>query len=788
MPIIPTKWLSPSHLLSTTVELFSPNTFEITTFACVATITASSLPTIPRHPLARRYMQHRSMHHRSMPRHSHAMGSSRARPVLLLDDEDLDIVMEENGNGRLTELYNEPLLPFFLRRVSRRSTIGSFVPVIKLNDDEEDDSDLEITSPLNRSLRRGPQRDDDDLIELELIILDDDDALSILGVQPIRVEEVSQDNIADQQRVRRRGRRQPIVIERRNSVVAPPFKRLAAYKHRDLDLKPNKTVEVNDGTFLKIQSIIHNTQTNEIKIRGHRLQRTKELNGLLAKKMNEVVLCLEIELDDPRELLEQAVSEVSLDDITRLRNTRTTNSKFPLCRNTNPAEFRSKESYLLEGGLTARWKYTCTFASAAARYKNVFQERSLERFEPSECLENFRIHPLARRYAWRGETIPGGTYQGASSWNEAEVIDLDSLPISESPRLPQTIDLTQSELATPPDSGSIRSSTLSPEPPVVRTRGQKLTYGDAFCGAGGATRGAEMAGLRVVWGFDFWQPACASWQANFRHARNYCLHSQSFVNIASRAERDGFENPIKVDVLHLSPPCQTWSPAHSKEGKDDEMNVASLFAVQAVIEASKPRVVTLEQTFGILFPKFRWYFNCLIHMFTVLDFSIRWAIVPLSQWGLPQRRHRLIIIAACPGEILPKMPLPTHSEGGFGGLKPFVSVNETIAAIPRDAPNHDLNGAPKRSFPPWDGSKILPRAICSDGGQGNCHPSGKRDLTLREFASLQGFPLGHVFLAPYVKKQIGNAVPPCGAKVIFESIKEELDRADGIVEAPVLIE
>jgi hypothetical protein len=31
-------------------------------------------------------------------------------------------------------------------------------------------------------------------------------------------------------------------------------------------------------------------------------------------------------------------------------------------------------------------------------------------------------------------------------------------------------------------------------------------------------------------------------------------------------------------------------------------------------------------------------------------------------------------------------------------------------------------------------------------------------------------------------------VPPCGAKVIFESIKEELDRADGIVEAPVLIE
>jgi len=48
-----------------------------------------------------------------MPRHSRAMDSSRARPVLLLDDEDLDIVMEESRNGRLRELYNEPFAALF---------------------------------------------------------------------------------------------------------------------------------------------------------------------------------------------------------------------------------------------------------------------------------------------------------------------------------------------------------------------------------------------------------------------------------------------------------------------------------------------------------------------------------------------------------------------------------------------------------------------------------------------------------------------------------------------------
>jgi DNA (cytosine-5)-methyltransferase 1 len=62
------------------------------------------------------------------------------------------------------------------------------------------------------------------------------------------------------------------------------------------------------------------------------------------------------------------------------------------------------------------------------------------------------------------------------------------------------------------------------------------------------------------------------------------------------------------------------------------MNTASLFAVEAVIEVTRPRAVTFEQTFGITHPRFRFYFNALIRMFTSHDFSIRWAVVPLAQW------------------------------------------------------------------------------------------------------------------------------------------------------------
>jgi len=351
------------------------------------------------------------------------------------------------------------------------------------------------------------------------------------------------------------------------------------------------------------------------------------------------------------------------------------------------------------------------------------------------------------------------------------VIDLSSdlAPSRKQPLMSQAIDLTLSDFSTPPDAGLLQSRSRSPS--------QTLTYGDAFCGGGGATRGAVMAGLRVKWGFDFWEHACANWQSNFPWANCYKMAAHEFVELALRSDPE----LMKVDILHLSPPCQCFSPAHSIEGRDDEMNTASLFAVASVIKVCRPRVVTLEQTFGIGFQQFGFYFNSLINMFTSLDFSVRWSFIPLAQWGLPARRQRLIIIASCPGEVLPEMPAPTHSETGSNGLKAFVSVNQVLATIPANASNHEKTKVfdPSRRQPPWDGNKILPRAITTGGG-GNYHPSGDRDFTVREYATLQGYPLNHKFAGSYLKKIIGNSVPPIVSQVLFASIKKDLAKADGV--------
>lgn len=190
-----------------------------------------------------------------------------------------------------------------------------------------------------------------------------------------------------------------------------------------------------------------------------------------------------------------------------------------------------------------------------------------------------------------------------------------------------SIDISSSELSMPPPFGDIKNTTETRQL-ICRTPGQKLTYGDAFCGAGGTTRGAVMAGFRVKWGFDEDSAPCGTWRVNFPNAACYQLHSSGFIALAKKNRN----LDMKVDILHLSPPCQFFSSAHTVAGVKDEVNLASLFAVHDIIDVARPRIVTLEQTFGITVPKFRAYLNHLIQMFTSHHFSVRWAVVPLAQW------------------------------------------------------------------------------------------------------------------------------------------------------------
>ena len=141
----------------------------------------------------------------------------------------------------------------------------------------------------------------------------------------------------------------------------------------------------------------------------------------------------------------------------------------------------------------------------------------------------------------------------------------------------------------------------------------------------------------------------------------------------------------------------------------------------------------------------------------------------------------ILLTIYSPGETVPEFPAYTHNENGSNGLKKYTSVRKVLGDIPRNASQHDKQAAMGRAiYHPWDDSSII-RCITTNGGDYNCHPSGKRGLTYRELAALQGFPHEHSFTgnsAKVIKRQIGNAVPPSIAQIIFERIRKHLWKVD----------
>ena len=167
---------------------------------------------------------------------------------------------------------------------------------------------------------------------------------------------------------------------------------------------------------------------------------------------------------------------------------------------------------------------------------------------------------------------------------------------------------------------------------------QRYTHGDGFAGGGGMARAAVMAGLRVKWAFDNDPSACKTFIRNFYESAVYCASADAV------AKGEVADN-LQVDILHVSPPCQPWSFAHTTPGQNDEINRAALRTVGPLIDIVRPRVVVLEQTAGLP-KKHPEAFEKLLSEFADRSFSLRYQTINCSHYGVAQRRPRLFIIAA----------------------------------------------------------------------------------------------------------------------------------------------
>ena len=167
------------------------------------------------------------------------------------------------------------------------------------------------------------------------------------------------------------------------------------------------------------------------------------------------------------------------------------------------------------------------------------------------------------------------------------------------------------------------------------------TFADAFCGAGGMSIGANDAGLRIRSAFDKNEDAVNTYYWN--HGDRICKKI-SAIKLLVLPPGNRYERS-PVDILHLSPPYQGFSQAARGRPRNGDENNSCMNYVHDIVRKVKPRIVTFEQVKDVLSSK-KGFFTTMVHGLTSIGYSVRWEILNCVDFGVPQKRRRLFMIAS----------------------------------------------------------------------------------------------------------------------------------------------
>jgi DNA (cytosine-5)-methyltransferase 1 len=328
---------------------------------------------------------------------------------------------------------------------------------------------------------------------------------------------------------------------------------------------------------------------------------------------------------------------------------------------------------------------------------------------------------------------------------------------------------------------------------------------DVFSGAGGLSAGLKAAEFRVVAGVEIEQHAIATYKLNHPESRVFNQDVKTVSGSDLLAEAIG-----GVDLLAGCPPCQGFTSLTSKYRRTDPRN-SLIREFARLIEEAKPRAVMMENVPGLA-QKGKRLFSEFLRRLESAGYNANWDILQVADFGVPQSRRRLVLLAGRGFEI--PFPTPTHSRTGADGLPKWRTVRCAIGGMPppitmADVKNssnwqehgwhvvrvlskqnvrrlqHAMPGKhwkkiPKRLRPDchqdrgtgfsnvygrmnWDDVSPTITAGCTTLSKGRFgHPEDNRTLSAREAALLQTFPQDYIFSSPYMEhvcSMIGNALP-----------------------------
>jgi DNA (cytosine-5)-methyltransferase 1 len=340
----------------------------------------------------------------------------------------------------------------------------------------------------------------------------------------------------------------------------------------------------------------------------------------------------------------------------------------------------------------------------------------------------------------------------------------------------------------------------------------KPTVIDLFSGCGGLSYGLEQAGYNIVFAIDNWEDSLKT--LKFNHPTTKVI----LADLAKEAvEQICKKNDVKrgsIDVVVGGPPCQGFSIS-GKRNPSDPRNILYKSFVEFV-DFLKPKAFLMENVPNLVSMQGGKIKDEILKDFEKKGYRVSWKIVTACDYGVPQKRRRVIFVGLKNGtefifpeattkvpissqEAISDLPDKTVPEGkkyetnshsayqelmrkGSAGIHNHVITEHTektkkiISLVPdgcnyKSLPKH-LHSTRKVNIA-WTRLNSKKPSYTMDTGHNHIfHYRYNRVPTTRETARIQSFSDKFIFLGGKTSqlKQVGNAVPPSLARELGKEL------------------
>lgn len=300
---------------------------------------------------------------------------------------------------------------------------------------------------------------------------------------------------------------------------------------------------------------------------------------------------------------------------------------------------------------------------------------------------------------------------------------------------------------------------------------------ELFAGAGGIALGLEQAGIDTLAHVEIDKFCCETLR---RNRPNWNIIEDDIRNINFSSYRD------KVDIITGGFPCQAFSYAGKKLGFDDTRGTL-FYEFARCIKETNPLIFMAENVRGLISHDNGRTLETIVGVFEELGYDVQYQLLNAVNYGIPQKRERIVIIGTKPGvefefpeqdaeiktlkdalENVPPSQGQQYSENKKKVLK-LVPPGGCWRDLPVEIQKKYMGksfysgggrtGMARRMS--WDEPSLTLTCSPSQKQTERCHPDETRPFTVREYARIQTFPDDWIFTGGIGEKykQIGNAVP-----------------------------